>query len=187
MLYWGYPANNVLIISSEQQRGSAVHIHVSVLPQTPLPSRLPHNTEQSSLCCTAGQWMNFFNAKENHKNTRKKYINNFKVGKEIFKTGDLKEGITLVVQWRRTCPPIQGTWIGSQVREDCTCLGAAEACAPQLLSTCAAAHDACALEPMTPALWSPWRLRPGAHAPQAKPPQWEAGAPLGRVTPARRS
>ena len=163
MLYWGYPANNVLIISSEQQRGSAVHIHVSVLPQTPLPSRLPHNTEQSSLCCTAGQWMNFFNAKENHKNTRKKYINNFKVGKEIFKTGDLKEGITLVVQWRRTCPPIQGTWIGSQVREDCTCLGAAEACAPQLLSTCAAAHDACALEPMTPALWSPWRLRSGAH------------------------
>ena len=29
---------------------SHIHIHVSILPQTPLPSRLPHNTEQSSLC-----------------------------------------------------------------------------------------------------------------------------------------
>ena len=28
--------------------------HVSILPQTPLPSWLPHNTEQSSLCYTAG-------------------------------------------------------------------------------------------------------------------------------------
>ena len=34
------------------QRDSAIHIHVSILPQTPLPSRLPHNIEQSSLCCT---------------------------------------------------------------------------------------------------------------------------------------
>ena len=49
-----YPINNVVIVSSEQQRDSAIHIHVSILLQTPLPSRLPHNTEQSSLCSTAG-------------------------------------------------------------------------------------------------------------------------------------
>ena len=29
-------------------------IHVSVLPQTPLRSRLPQNTEQSSMCYTVG-------------------------------------------------------------------------------------------------------------------------------------
>ena len=49
-----WPINNVVIVSGEQQRDSAIHIHVFVLPQTPLPSRLPHNTEQSSLCCTVG-------------------------------------------------------------------------------------------------------------------------------------
>ena len=36
-----YPINNVVIVSSEQQRDSAIHIYVSILPQTPLPSRLP--------------------------------------------------------------------------------------------------------------------------------------------------
>ena len=40
--------NNV-IISGEQQRDSDVHTHVSIVLQTPLPSRLPHNIEQSSL------------------------------------------------------------------------------------------------------------------------------------------
>ena len=30
-----------------------IHIHVSILPQTPLPSRL-HNIEQSSMCYTVG-------------------------------------------------------------------------------------------------------------------------------------
>ena len=30
----------------EPQRDSATHIHVYILPQTPLPSRLPHNIEQ---------------------------------------------------------------------------------------------------------------------------------------------
>ena len=29
-------------------------IHVSMLPQTPLPSRLPHDIEQSSLCYRVG-------------------------------------------------------------------------------------------------------------------------------------
>ena len=39
------PVNNTVIVSGEQGRDSAVHIHVSILPQTPLLSRLPHNTE----------------------------------------------------------------------------------------------------------------------------------------------
>ena len=39
-----------------------MHIHVSILPQTPLPSRLPHNIEQSSLCCTVGPcWLPMLN------------------------------------------------------------------------------------------------------------------------------
>ena len=44
------PINNAVIISGEQWRDSARHTHVSMLLQTRLPSRLPHNTEQSSLC-----------------------------------------------------------------------------------------------------------------------------------------
>ena len=35
--------NNVVIVSGGQQRDSAVHIDVSILPQPPFPSRLPHN------------------------------------------------------------------------------------------------------------------------------------------------
>ena len=42
--------NNAAIVSGRQQRDSAIHTHVSILPQTPLPSRLPHNIEQTSLC-----------------------------------------------------------------------------------------------------------------------------------------
>ena len=33
------PINNVVIVSGEQQRDSAEHNHVSILPQPPLPSR----------------------------------------------------------------------------------------------------------------------------------------------------
>ena len=43
------PINIAVRVSGEQQRDSAIYIHVSILPQIPLPSRLPHNTEQSSL------------------------------------------------------------------------------------------------------------------------------------------
>ena len=54
--------NNVVIVSDAQQSNSAIHIHVSILPQTPLPSRLPHNIEQSSLCYTVGPcWLSFLN------------------------------------------------------------------------------------------------------------------------------
>ena len=42
--------NNVVIVSGGQQRDSAVYVHESILSQTPLPSRLPHNIEQSFLC-----------------------------------------------------------------------------------------------------------------------------------------
>ena len=45
------PINNI-IISDEQQRDSAIHTHIFICPQTSLPSRLPHNIEQSSMCNT---------------------------------------------------------------------------------------------------------------------------------------
>ena len=43
---------STLIVSGEQWRDSAIHIRVSILPQAPLPSRLPHNIEQNSTCYT---------------------------------------------------------------------------------------------------------------------------------------
>ena len=46
------PINNVVIVSGEQRRDSAANVHVSFLPQTPLPCRLPYNIEQSSMCYT---------------------------------------------------------------------------------------------------------------------------------------
>ena len=33
-----------MVVLVEQGRDSAIHIHVSILPQTSLPSRLPHNS-----------------------------------------------------------------------------------------------------------------------------------------------
>ena len=54
--------NNVVIVSSEQRRGSAIQIHASVLPQTPLPSRLPHNSELRSMCWTVAPcWLSILN------------------------------------------------------------------------------------------------------------------------------
>ena len=50
--------NNVVIVSVAQQSNSAIHTHVSILPQTPLQSCLPHNTGQSSLCYIVGScWL----------------------------------------------------------------------------------------------------------------------------------
>ena len=46
------PVNNSVIVTGGQQRDSAIHIHVSILPQTPLPSRLTHNIQQDFLCYT---------------------------------------------------------------------------------------------------------------------------------------
>ena len=42
--------NNIVIFSGEQQSDSAIHTRGPIIPKTPLPSRLPHNVEQSSLC-----------------------------------------------------------------------------------------------------------------------------------------
>ena len=41
-----------MIDSGGPQKDSATHINVSILPQAPLPSRLPPNIEQTSLCYT---------------------------------------------------------------------------------------------------------------------------------------
>ena len=44
-----------MIVSGGQQRTQS---YVSILSPTPLPSRLPHNIAQSSLCCTVGRcWL----------------------------------------------------------------------------------------------------------------------------------
>ena len=43
-------------------RGSAIHKHLSILPQTPLPSWLALNIEQSSVCYTIGFcWLSVLN------------------------------------------------------------------------------------------------------------------------------
>ena len=56
ILYSDNPINNVVIVSSEQRRDSAIDIHISILAQTPLPSRLPHNIVQSSMYYTLGPY-----------------------------------------------------------------------------------------------------------------------------------
>ena len=54
--------NNVVTVPGEQRRDSATHTHASILPQTPLPWRLPYNVEQSSLYSTAGPcWLSILN------------------------------------------------------------------------------------------------------------------------------
>ena len=59
--------NNIVIVLDGQQRDSAIHIHASILPQTPLPPRLPQNTEQNSLCHTVGPcWLFILNIAESH-------------------------------------------------------------------------------------------------------------------------
>ena len=57
--------NNAVIVTGEQPKDSVIHMHVSVLPQTPVPSRLPHNIEQSSLCYTIGPcWLSILKIAE---------------------------------------------------------------------------------------------------------------------------
>ena len=54
--------NNVVRVSGRQKKDSAIHIHVSILPQTPLPPRLPNNIKQSSLCYTVAPcWLTILN------------------------------------------------------------------------------------------------------------------------------
>ena len=64
ILYFEYSrwANSGVIVSGEQWRDSAIHSHVSVLLQTPLPSRPPQNMGQSSLRHTVGPpWLSILN------------------------------------------------------------------------------------------------------------------------------
>ena len=51
-----------MIISGIQQSNSATHIHISILPQTPLSSRLSYNIEQSVIYYTVGPyWLSILN------------------------------------------------------------------------------------------------------------------------------
>ena len=51
-----------MTISGQQRQDTAIYTHVSILPQTPLPSRPPHNTEQSSMYRTLGPcWLYILN------------------------------------------------------------------------------------------------------------------------------
>ena len=63
-----YPVTNLLflyhkvvITSGELERNSAIHIHISVLPQNLLSSKLAYNIEQSSVCYTIGLWLSTLN------------------------------------------------------------------------------------------------------------------------------
>lgn len=54
--------HNTVIVSGENWRYSVIHTHASILPQTPVPSRLPSNTEQSVLSYTIGpRWPSALN------------------------------------------------------------------------------------------------------------------------------
>ena len=56
------PINNVVRVSGAQQSCLAIHIHVSILPQFPLPSRQPRDVDHSSLCYTVGPcWLSLLN------------------------------------------------------------------------------------------------------------------------------
>ena len=46
--------NNIVIVSGEQQRDSAIHIHVFIRPPSPPPIQTAHDIEQSSMCYTVG-------------------------------------------------------------------------------------------------------------------------------------
>ena len=47
VLGYSWLANNVVIVSGEQLRDSALHRQVSIVPETPHPPRLTHTIEQS--------------------------------------------------------------------------------------------------------------------------------------------
>ena len=57
-----YPINSVVIVSGEEQKDAATHIHVPILPQAPLPPRLPQDIEQRSMCHVGRGWLSILNA-----------------------------------------------------------------------------------------------------------------------------
>ena len=55
----------VVTVPGEQRKDSVIHMHVSILPQTLGPSRLPHNNEPSSMCYTVSPcWLFILNIAE---------------------------------------------------------------------------------------------------------------------------
>ena len=59
---WNSPGCNTGVGSLSlllQQRDSATHTPVSILPHTPFPSMLAHNIDQSSMCYTIGPYWSF--------------------------------------------------------------------------------------------------------------------------------
>ena len=57
-----YSQVTIVIVLDGQQRASAIHIHVFILPQTSLPSRLPHNIKKSSMSSTVDTcWLSILN------------------------------------------------------------------------------------------------------------------------------
>ena len=62
VLGWSQFTNNEVTVSGEQWMDSAMHTHGSILPQTPLPPRLPHNIKQTSLHYIAWYcWLSILN------------------------------------------------------------------------------------------------------------------------------
>ena len=54
VLGYSWLTSEVVIVSGEPWRHAAIHMHLSTLPLTPLPSWLSHNIEQSSICYIVG-------------------------------------------------------------------------------------------------------------------------------------
>ena len=62
-------------------KDSVMHVHVFIFPQTAFPSRLPHNTEQSSMCCTVGPcWLSILNITVGM-NRKKRIVKEFRINK----------------------------------------------------------------------------------------------------------
>ena len=57
LYWWILLINNIVIVLGGQQRDSAIRTHISILPQTLLPSSLLCNMGESSLCYTGLCWL----------------------------------------------------------------------------------------------------------------------------------
>ena len=56
------PISDFVIVSGEQQRGLAIYVHESILPQTAFSSKLPHYTEQRSMLYSVNPyWLSILN------------------------------------------------------------------------------------------------------------------------------
>ena len=56
-----WPINSVVVVLGKQRRDSAIHIHGSILPQTALPSRLPHNRAEFHVQSVGASWLSILN------------------------------------------------------------------------------------------------------------------------------